>query len=534
MMVLMVASRILGLLRNWFLAGHFGAGGELDAYTIAFVFPDILANILITGALSVAFIPIFASFITRGSKDEAWDLASSVLNLSLITFFIFGIIIFVFAPYFLNLFGLEPEFVPLAVTLTRIITLGELLLVLGSFFSSVLQSYYRFIIPAIAPVLYNLGIIFGIVFLSPFFGIIGAALGVLVGAFLHAISQIFVLQKLQFHYRIRVDLKNPEVLKVLKLSLPRALGVGVSQLEWAVSIFLASLLATGSVAILKFAQDLQNFPIGIFGLTLATAALPTLSTEWASNKLEDFKTTFLSSLHQILYLSVPMSVILAVLRIPIVRLALGTGKFDWPATVATATTMSYFAVGIFAQAAFLLTARAFYSMHDTVTPFKIGSISLIIHVILSSSLLFIFGETAAIKVSFIGLSAAISGIFSFLTSLYLLDRRVGKFDRVKLFLPALKIIIASGAMAVLLYLPLHIKINGHYIIDLIIDTTRAVNLLFLTGAVATAGLGVYILLTWWFKSDELKAYLRLVPDITKFKGFVALKETIQTTKTTPT
>ena len=528
MMFLMLASRVLGLVRNWFLAGTFGAGSELDAYNIGFVLPDLIGVVLINGALSVAFIPIFTTYLSRKGEDEAWEMASYVLNVSLLVFIVFGIIIFMFPERLLGLTGLDPQTAQKAALITRVVTVGELFLVVGSFLTAALQSYHRFIAPAVAPVVYNLGIIFGIVFLSPVWGIFGVGLGVVGGALLHALIQIAIIRHLGYKYTFRINFNNPGLRKVIKLSVPRSVGIGLAQLEWTISIFLASLLASGSIAVLRFSIDIQNLPIALFGSTIAIASFPTFSYEWSSNKLEQFKGTFLSSLHQILYLAIPLSVIFAVLRIPIVRLTLGgSGLFDWSDTVATATTLSYFAVGIFAQAGFLLITRAFYAMHDTTTPLKVAFASLVIHIAAG----YTFIVLLALPVPFLGLTGAISGIFSFLALLLILDRKLGGFDRKKLIFPVVKIVVASFVMATFLYVPLHFKFNGKYIIDLIIDTTKAVNLLLLTSFVALSGLAVYGALTWWFKSAELKSFLGLLPDFRRFTKALVFEEVVDTEQT---
>lgn len=529
MMFLMLASRILGLVRNWFLAGTFGAGDALDAYNAGFILPDLIAVVLINGALSVAFIPIFTTYLTQKGMDEAWDMASSVLNLSLIVFFVFGFIILLFPEPLNRLLipGLDSETAKQAALMTRIIVIGELFLVVGSFLTATLQSYHRFIAPALAPVAYNLGIIFGIIFLSPTFQIFGVGLGVLIGAFLHAFLQLLIIKHLGYKYSFNLNFKNVGLRKVIKLAIPRSIGIGLAQLEWTISIFLVSLLASGSIAILRFSMDIQNLPIALFGATMAVASFPTFSYEWAGNKLEQFKTTFLSSLHQVLYLAIPLSVIFAVLRIPIVRLTLGSGLFDWPATVATATTLSYFAIGIFAQAGFVLITRAFYAMHDTITPLRVAFASLALHVIVG----YTFIVFLSLPVPFIGLTSAISGIFSFFALLFILDRKLGGFDRKKLILPAIKIVVSAIVMAILLYVPLHFKFEGKYVIDLIIDTTRAINLLILTLFVSIFGFAVYVTLTWWFKSDELKSFLALLPDFKKFTKILVSEEVVDTDRT---
>jgi putative peptidoglycan lipid II flippase len=534
MMVLMLASRFLGLARNWFLARYFGAGSSIDAFNVALVAPDLLANVLIAGALSVSFIPIFTTYLTKERKEDAWDLASSVLNFSLIVYFLLGLLIFIFPVQINNLVapGLEESSIPVAANLTRIIVIGELFLIIGIFLTSVLQSYHRFVAPALAPVVYNLGIIFGIVVLSRFYGIMGVGIGVLIGSVLHILVQLFIVRSFGFDYHFSLNFSNEGFKKVIKLSLPRAVTVGVGQLEWAVSIFLASLLTIGSVSVFKFAADLQNLPVGLFGISIATAALPTLAGEWATEKVEEFKSTFVSNLHNILYLAIPFSVILAVLRIPITRLVLGSGLFDWAATVATATTLSFLAIGIFAEACFILVARAFYAMHDTTTPLRIALLSLAVHTIISAFLIVVLARYTDVPVSFLGLGSSISSIFSFFTLMWLFNKRVGGLGSKRLLLPVAKIVVAAAAMGLFLYLPLHLRFDGRFVIDYIIDTRRVLNLLFLTGGIASAGLGIYILLTWWFQSEELKNFARLIPDIRALGKELILEENVDTTHPT--
>jgi len=535
MMILVLASRILGLVRNRFLA-HFFPVETLDAYRAAFLLPDFIANVLITGALSVAFIPIFTAYLNSKNEREGWRVASSILNISLLLFAILALLLFIFAgpinenfvvPGFRN----DPEKLALTTTLTRIILAGEFLLIVGSFFTAVSQSFHRFVIPALAPVLYNVGVIGGILWLRPILGLEGVAWGVAIGGVLHILVQLLLVKKLGFRYKFEFRFKDPGVLKIIKLSLPRAVGLGLGQAEIWVSLFLASLLVgsgfAGSVAILGFAADIQNFPIGIFGVTFATAALPTLSAEWTAGKIEDFKTTFLSTFHQVLYLTVPISVLFIVLRIPVVRILLGSGFFDWSSTVATAVTTSYFAIGTFSQCSFFVLNRAFYALHDAATPLKVAVASLIFHATVSSLLVLNIAKNAATPVAFLGLATSISGVFNLVILLYLLDKKVGGFDKVKLFLPAAKIFLSAALMGVLLYLPLHLKIGGSYLIDYIIDTTRAFNLLFLTATAFIFGLTVYGWLTWWLKSEELKTFARLLPDIRALQKTLVFEEKIE-------
>jgi peptidoglycan biosynthesis protein MviN/MurJ (putative lipid II flippase) len=205
---------------------------------------------------------------------------------------------------------------------------------------------------------------------------------------------------------------------------------------------------------------------------------------------------------------------------------LGSGFFDWPSTVATAVTVSYFAIGIFAQCTFFIVIRAFYSLQDATTPLKVAIASLIFHGIISSVFIFWIADSVAIPVALLGLAAAFSGIFSTAILLFLLDRKVGGFDKRRLFIPAAKIFSSAALMGVLLYIPLHFKFSGTYVIDYIIDTTRVFNLLILTGAAIAFGLAIYLWLTWWLRSEELKSFLRLIPDVRKLQKFLVFEEKI--------
>lgn len=533
MMFLVLASRVLGLARNRLLA-HFFPIDLLDSYRLAFFVPDLIANILITGTLSVAFIPVFTNYLSSNDEKEGWKVASSILNICLLFFGVIAILVFIFIPVIYSFnpgLASDPEKLNLAANLTRIILFGEFILIIGSFLTSVLQSFHRFIIPALAPVLYNLGIIAGILWFRPVFGLYGVAWGVVAGALLHAIIQFFLVRKLGYKYKFKLEFKNPGVGRIIKLSLPRAVGIAFAQGEWGVSLYLSLLLISGSAAVLGFANDIQNFPIGLFGITFATAAFPTLSSEWALGKIQEFKATFLSTLHQILYLTVPLSVLFIVLRIPIVRIMLGTGYFDWNSTVATAVAASYFAIGIFAQSCLFLLIRAFYSLHDAGTPLKVALGSLIFHTVLSASFVYFVAKGSYVPVSYIALASSITGIATFIVLLFLLDKKIGGFGRRKLFLPAFKIFLSSFLMGVLLYIPLHLRLGDKYVIDFIIDTTRVFNLLLLTGAAFAFGIIIYIYLTWWLRSEELKAFAKLIPDLRKLNKFLVFEEKIDSGNT---
>src|SRR3989344_2548725 len=330
-------SKVLGLIRDRLLA-HVFSPDKIDIFWAAFRLPDLIFQIVILGALSVAFIPVFTEYFETSGKEEAFEMARSVLNVFLGIFILATILIYFLAQPIISNFiapGFTLDKQLQVISLTRVILFGQVILVLGSFFIGILQSFQRFVIPSLSPVFYNLGIIIGIVFLSKSFGIMGAAYGVVLGALLHALVQLPILWSLGFRFKFPLKFFHPGVREIIKLMSVRTLGLAAEQINETVGVALASLASIGSVTYLTFAQHLQVVPIGLFGATLAQAALPVLSAERARGRIEEFKITLLTTMHQILFLALPATAILIVIRIPVVRLIFGASQFDWEATVLT-------------------------------------------------------------------------------------------------------------------------------------------------------------------------------------------------------
>ena len=316
-------------------------------------------------------------------------MASNVINLATLALLLAAIPLFIFTREIS--YVLVPRFTEsersLMISFTRIMLLGQLLpLIIGNFVTGMLQSFQRFLLPALAPVVYNLGIIIGILLFTSKYGLYGAVFGVVLGGFLYLLIQLPLLFYLGYRHRLTINLKQPGVREIGKLMGPRVLGLAVSQIDTTVDLILASFLGTRFITIFNFAQNLQQFPIGLFGVTFAQAALPTLSVTASRVDLEEFKKLFLATMHQILFFVLPASVMLIVLRIPIVRLIYGAAKFDWPATVFTGQTLSLFAFSIFAQSLVQLFARGFYALHDTKTPVIIGILSVLLIIFANFSL----------------------------------------------------------------------------------------------------------------------------------------------------
>lgn len=501
-MLMSLASALLGLVRDRLLAHYFKAD-LVGIYFASFRLPDFAFQVLIFGALSVAFIPVFTDYWQK-DKEEAWRLAASLLNLATIMFILIVILFLIFLKPLSQLLvpGLaqeNPEHAALLVNFTRIILLTQIFFVFSSFLTGILQSFQRFLFPALASVFYNLGIIIGIVFLSSF-GMYGVAIGIILGAMMHFLIQIPLAFSLGFRPKLVFDYRHLGVRMVGRLMVPRSLALAASQLNLMVNTSLASLISLSSIAFLNFAQHLASVPINFFGSAIAQAAFPTLSAFKNQNRMNEFKAVLLSSFHQILFLTIPATVFLIILHTPLTRLVFGARLFTWEATVLTGRTLAFLSLGLPFQASLLLLMRSFYALHDTKTPLKIGLFSIILNVLLSLFFILSLGW----PVWSLGISSSLAVILNSLFLLFLLDRRVNRFDRRQLLLPVVKMIFSALVMSIFLYIPVRV------FDQLFFDTTKTLNLMIITIISALLGLSSYFFLAWFLEIKEARVFLTLL------------------------
>lgn len=500
-----LVSGLLGLFRDRLLASYFGAGSDLDIYFAAFRIPDFIYGILIMGGISAVFLPVFAEYFQR-NKEEAWQFTSNLLNVFLILLIFFCGLLAIFTPWLIRFItpGFAPEEKSLAISLTRIMFLSPIFFALSSVFSGVLHYFNRFLAYSLAPILYNLGIILGIVFFVPIFGLPGLAYGVVLGAFFHWAIQIPAAKSSGFKYRPVFDLKFPGLIKVFKLMIPRTIGAAAYHLNLIVITAIASTLSVGSIAIFNLADHLQHFPVALIGASFAIAAFPTLSRTWLSDFKEEFLGSFSSTFRQILFLIIPISVLIFLLRIPIVRFVLGAGEFDELAVQLTAASLGLFCLGIFAFSVIPFLARVFYSFQDTKTPTLIGISSMVLNIILAFFLVWFlsfpnfFSEfminilrlKSIGDITVIGLPLALSlaGIFQFSLLLSFLKKERGEIGSKEIWQSLWKILLASFFMTLSVCLTLQV-VSG-LLMQIIFG--------------ATVGLLSYLLLTILLKSPELK------------------------------
>ena len=494
-----MASAMLGLVRNHLLAARFFGGleGNLDVYFAAFVLPDTIFQLLVVGAVSAAFIPVFQEHLDRG-REEAHYLSNAALTTIGLILALVTVVLIIFARPIAGLMAhYSPEKLDLMANLIRIMSLAQLLFTLSAFLTGILQSQRRFLIPAIAPLLYNLGSIIGIYFFSSSLGIYSAALGVVFGAFLHVIVQIPLVKHLGFSPKLVFKPRHPGVITMLRLMPPRALALGLDQIERWVAVNLTSLLAAGSLSIFSFARQLYALPVSLFGVSLSQASFPTLSDEAAQSDLTKFKETLGKSLSQIFFFALPASVLVLVLRIPLVRLAFGARSFPWDATLLTARALALLSLSIAPLAVTQVLTRAFHALKDTRRPLYVGAFSMVVFTVSASYL------SGKMGYGVLGITSmmSVSNYLDFILLYIFLRHRIGPIHvSWRLF----KMLIASAATALALWGPM--RLLDKYVFD----TTRTLPLIGLTLIVSIVGFLVYLIFCKMLAIEELSDVAALV------------------------
>ncbi|PIV10044.1 MAG: murein biosynthesis integral membrane protein MurJ [Candidatus Portnoybacteria bacterium CG03_land_8_20_14_0_80_41_10] len=505
-------SRLLGLFRDRILAGRFGAGDELDIYYAAFRIPDMVYSLLVLGAVSAGFIPVFINYLQK-DKKQTWSLANSVLNLMALSLIVVCALLIVLAPWLAKLVapGFSSEKLSLTVQLTRVMFLSPFFLGLSAVFGGILQSFRRFLVYSLGPIMYNLGIIFGTLVLVDYFGLLGLAYGVVLGAFFHMLIQIPPAHFCGFRWRPVFDFRFSGVRRIFKLMPPRILSLALSQINfWLMTVF-ASFLAVGSIAVYNLAYNIWSFPLGVFGISFVLAAFPKLSQTAQKKNIIGFVKTFSLTLRQILFLTLPSAALFIVLREEIVRVILGVGRFSWPDTLLTFQTLAYFSIGLFAEALILLFLRGFFAWEDTKTPFLIGLLAMAFRLpvawflaqkmgVSGLALGFSFGSIFYLILLFIALRRKIAKKLRSFAPQFMKSEAPKNLDEKNIFLSGGKMILASGLAALAAYLSLQ------YLASLV-DTATGLGLLFQGGLAGLFGLLIYLLCAWLFRLTELKLFL---------------------------
>lgn len=439
-------SRVLGMLREIVIAARFGTGETYDAYIAAFRIPDLLFVIVMSGAFGSAFIPVFGGFIARGDDERAWRLANALLTWTVVILLIVAQLILVFADTLVaGLIApkLSADAQELAVDLTRLLLLSPLLLGLGAAAKGMLEAQDMFTLPAVAPIVYNVGIILGALLLSPAMGIYGLAAGVIIGAAGHAGIQFGWLLRHGLVLRPTFSLNVEGLREVTRLVGPRLAGQFVGQSNLIVMTNFASRAGDGAISSLSYGQHLVMLPHGILALSLSTVIFPRMARQFELEELGGLRQTLLQALRPLVFLTIPAAILLFTLRQSIVQVVLQYGSFTAESTGLVVDTIAWFSLGLLARSIIAPLTRTFYAMHDTRTPLLVSTVAVGLNIGLSWVLLDLMGFPG------LALSLSLSSTVRMLVLLALLARRTpllidGLTRPVARMMPAAMVLLLVG------------------------------------------------------------------------------------------
>jgi putative peptidoglycan lipid II flippase len=499
-------SRVLGYVRDMILAFYFGATGLSDTFFVAFRIPNLLRELFAEGSMASAVIPVLTEYQGKepGEAKKLVRVAFTVILILVGAVCLLGIavapaVVSVIAPGFLD----EPGKFATTVTLTRVMFPFLLFISLAALLMGSLNVKRVFFIPALAPATLNITIILTVVLLAGRLGnpILAVAIGVALGGFVQFAFQVPAFLRQGYSMRPDYSFRHPGLLKIAKLVLPAIVGMAVAQINIVVSNILASFLSGGSITYLFYSMRLIQFPIGVFGVAMGVAVLPSLSEHAIRGDYDSLREDFSFSLRLLLFISVPAMAGLIALREPIINILFQRGRFDYAATQGTAQALLFYSMGIWAIVGVRVVTATFYSMQDTKTPVKVAAAALSANVIMSLLLL------GPMRHSGLALANALSSTINFVLLLHFLRKRLGRVDGRKILLSLLRISLASLVMG----------LTGWWLLEGT-ETTAGLwrqsgdSLLkagYLSGAIALS-VAVYVLVSLLFRAEEIGFVLNLI------------------------
>ena len=452
-MVAFILSNLTGLLRQILIANAFGTQADIEAFNAANRVAETLFALVAGGALASAFIPTFTSLLTKDDNKGAWHLASSIFNLILLVISITSLIAAIFAPQVVRYvlapgFADQPAKEALTIDLVRLMLPSAAIFALSGLVMGILNSYHKFFVPALAPSMYQIGMIFGVLVLSPSMGIIGLAWGVLIGASLHLLLQVPSLIRLGARYTPTLGLKTPAVHEVARLMGPRLLGVAVVQLNFWINTRLASQHPEGSVTGIVIAFALMLMPQAAIAQSIAIAAMPTFSAQYALGKLNEMRHSLASSLRGVLLLSLPASLGLILLRKPLIVLLYQRGEFDSRSTELVAWALLWYAVGLVGHSVVEIVSRAFYALHDTKTPVFVGIAAMSLNVVFSYAFSALFFRIGWLPHGGLALANSLATALEMLGLLYLMRGRLNGIEGKNLLVGGFQAVAGTAVMSI--------------------------------------------------------------------------------------
>jgi putative peptidoglycan lipid II flippase len=495
-----LASRILGFVRDMILAWFFGAGRLSDAFFVAFRIPNLLRRLLAEGTLTMAFIPVFAEYLQKGGRDEAFKMARSAirtLSVILVVVTIAGIagapsLIYIIAP------GFTGETYDLTVLLTRIMFPYVFFICLVALAMGILNTMGHFAAPAFAPVLLNVGIICGALVFAPLMEepVTGLGIGVIIGGVLQLLLQFPFLIKKGFNFWEKAPLYHTGIKKIALLMGPAVFGAAVYQINILIGTMLASLLPEGSVSFLYYADRLVQFPLGIFAISLSVAVLPSLARQASAKDFTALENTFSFAMRLVFFIAIPSTIGLIILREPIVALLFGRGEFDAASVQMTAYALLYYALGLYAFSAVRIVVSTFYALQDTKTPVKMATISIIANILFALILM------GPMKHGGLALATSLASMINLALLTRVLKKRMGGLAWKKIIVSAGKSLAGSLLMGIFL-----LQILNGFPPDL---RGSVFSLMLYVVSAIIAGTIIYLAASLLLQKNELKAIIHMI------------------------
>jgi putative peptidoglycan lipid II flippase len=497
-------SRLLGWVRYVFIVDQFSIGRDLDIFVAAFTLPDLMFQLVAAGALSSALIPILSGLLATDDNQHAWRVVSTVTNIMVAALLVLAVIVLVAAPAIVRIItpGFTPSEVDRTVELTRVMILSPIFLALGSMATSLLNAHHRFAASAIAPIVYNLAIIGGAIFLAPTLGLMGLAIGVVLGSLCHLLVQVPPILGLGFRHHFAIDLDDPDARRALLLMAPRAIGLGVTQITFVVAKSIASLLQPGAVGAFQLAFILLQIPIGVIGVPLGIVVLPALSREAAVGRTAEFAGLVSRALRLLLFVMLPISGIGIVLARQVIDLLFGSDKTDPAALALTAATLVTFLLGLTAHALIAVLARGFYAYQDTRTPVAAGIGSVVVNTTLA------FALSGPLGLPGVGLAIAIGAWLEAVVLLVILRRRTPE-----LALWPVGLVAARSLLATLFAAAVTFALKGG--LDLVGGDADKLVLFIRMSVAGGVGLLTYVVIAALLRIPELPSIVGVMVDLVR-------------------
>lgn len=500
LVVTMFLSNVLGFLRDMVLANTLPLT-VLDTYYAAFRIPDLLFNLFILGAITSAFIPVYLDVKAKDGDDAAWRLAHNLLHTALVVLILLGIVLFALMPTILPAFvpGFDAAKTDQTVLLARILLLSPFFFALSYVLGGVLNAHQKFFAYSLAPLVYNISIIAGGL-LALNYNVVIVAWFVVLGALLHVVVQVPVLSGLGYRYKFVLDWTDPQLGKVVRLMIPRAISLGMTQFILIAFTRLGSFLATGAVSIYTLTNNLQTAPVAIFGASIATAVFPMLGKASSEDDEPRFRTLLSESLCGMFFFMIPITALAWVLRAHIIRLYLALNHQTWDDTIRAIATFQWFILALVAQAFILIMIRAFYARHDTRTPMIIAIFSGLVSIVLATIFVQNYADVSSLSLAFlVGVSVE---------AVLLLALFIVKNPKLIDFTSVLQSVFVASVLALLsglfARLILSIVSEGAIVPSEGLGTSHIVPLFGALVAAAVGGIGLYIALSYLFKRHEMR------------------------------